>query len=488
MTIKRRIRIALSLMIALPAAFMALTAVASRLWTERPERFGPGGSSVLFTEAEGRFLAEFNRLSVDEPEALADPARLAALDGLLGDERQGGWAVYRDGRELFRSRGADGKPGALRPQAGPLGLHRSSDFRWSFRFADGARGLFSYSLAGRRTAMGEGVRPVFLVFIAAIILCNGLLSWWAASGIVPPLARLKAAAVRIGDGDLGFALERAGDDELGDVATAFETMRGKLLAALERQLAEETARKELVAHVSHDLRTPVAIIRGHAEGLRDGVASTPEMRDRYLGAILERARELEALIELLFDYARIDLQGARGRIGSLALSPFLTALRDSMSRSFPDVSISIDCGGGPGSEGPVVAADPDLTRRAMANLVDNAVKHGGRPSIAIEWRMRASPGSVEVAVSDDGAGVPDADLPRLFEPFFRGDRSRARGGSGLGLAIVRKIMEAQGGRVRASRASAGGLEVTLVFAAAAAETAATAEEAADGETDPDRRG
>jgi signal transduction histidine kinase len=269
-------------------------------------------------------------------------------------------------------------------------------------------------------------------------------------------------------------------------------MRAKLLAALERQLAEETARKELVAHVSHDLRTPVAIIRGHAEGLRDGVASTAAMRDRYLGAILERARELEALIELLFDYARIDLGGARGRIRSLALGPFLCALRDSMSRSFPEVSITIDFGDGPGSEPPVVAADPDLARRAIANLVDNSVKHGGRPSVAIEWKTRTAPGIVELSVSDDGAGVPEADLPRLFEPFFRGDRARARGGTGLGLAIVRKIMEAQGGGARASRAKAGGLEVTLVFAAAeaAAEaaTAATAEEEADGEADPDRRG
>ncbi|MFA5892244.1 MAG: ATP-binding protein, partial [Actinomycetota bacterium] len=238
--------------------------------------------------------------------------------------------------------------------------------------------------------------------------------------------------------------------------------------------------KELVAHVSHDLRTPVAIIRGHAEGLRDGIASSPAMRDRYLGAILERARELEGLIELLFTYSRLDLEGSRARVGPLALGPFLRGLRESLMASYPGLSVAIeldppesavapadaDALGG-ASRGPVAAADPELARRAVADLVENAVKHGGKTPIAMEWKARAIGGIVELSISDDGEGVPDEDLPRLFEPFFRCDRARGRGGSGLGLAIVKRIMEAQGGDARASRPASGaafrGLEICLEF-------------------------
>jgi len=104
-----------------------------------------------------------------------------------------------------------------------------------------------------------------------------------------------------------------------------------------------------------------------------------------------------------------------------------------------------------------------LTRRAVSNLVDNAVKHGGKQAVAITFRIRAHGGSIELCVSDNGEGVPDGDLPRLFEPFFRCDKARGRGGSGLGLAIVKKSMEAQGGTASAGRASEGGLEIILSF-------------------------
>lgn len=321
-------------------------------------------------------------------------------------------------------------------------------------------------------------RIVFPSFIALLVLFNGLLSWWVASGIIGPLARLKDSARRIGEGDLGFSVEAGGDDELGEVAAAFETMRAKLAQALERQLAEEMARKELVAHVSHDLRTPIAVIRGHAEGLRDGVAATPQMRERYLGAILDRSRDLEALIDLLFDYSRLDLEGAASRSECLALGPFLAELRDALESSFPEASITLDLDPSAQALRPVVMADPALVRRAMANLVENAVKHGGRERIAIAWKVGRRDGFVDLAVADNGEGLPEADIKSIFEPFFRGDKARERGGSGLGLAIVRRIMETLGGSARAGKGREGGLEVTLTFR----------EAAQDGEADTDHRG
>jgi signal transduction histidine kinase len=494
MTIKRRIRIALSLMVILPAALMVLVfGIVSRGF-ERMGAIGPaapglGGFAPAFAEKkESEFLAEFNRLVLDDPAALADPARLAELNGLLGKDSPAGWTVLREGRSVYSSPSYTGAPGAA------IGFARFHDFqdkdmpafRWSFRFPDGSPGLLIFRLSDRRGPMDEAAHLAFLAVIALLVLCNGFLSWWAASGIVGPLARLRESALRIGEGDLDFKLESRGDDELGEVASAFETMRAKLLSSLRRQAAEETARKELVAHVSHDLRTPVAIIRGHAEGLRDGVAATPAMRDRYLAAILDRSRDLEALIELLFSYARLDLESAATRAGRLSLLPFLRDMREDLAQSFPSAEIrlevdhDIDPKADDGALGDAftAAADPELTRRAITNLVENAVKHGARPEVAIELRLRSLSGAVELAVSDDGEGVSDEDLPRLFEPFFRGDRARGRGGSGLGLAIVRKIMEKQGGSARAARGSAGGLEVTLSFTKAEAH----------GQTNSDNRG
>ena len=483
MTIKRRIRIALSLMVILPAVLMALVFGAASRWADRRPGFGPGEFSALFGERESRFLAEFNRLVLEEPAALADAARLADLNELLGKEAPGSWSIYRGGKRIYASPGHAGRRAGGRWIEGMPGGRAEDVFRWSFRFPDGGSGLFVYTIPLRGGPMGEVGHIAFPAIIFMLILCNGFLSWWVASGIVGPLARLRDSAIRVGEGDLDFELESAGDDELGEVAAAFETMRSKLSASLARQLAEETARKELVAHVlarsAHSRRDHPRPCRGSA---RRRWPSTPAMRDRYLTAILDRSRELEAL-----DRAPLRLCPPRPRKREnegrapppRALS---SRLRDSLAQSFPAAAIRLELGPetGVGAEGAgiVAAVDPELLRRAMTNLVENAVRHGGRASVAIEWRLRRVEDSIELGVSDDGEGVSEEDLPRLFEPFFRCDRARGHGGSGLGLAIVRKIMETQGGRARAARSSAGGLEVTLSFP----------KSEAHGQADSDRRG
>jgi len=406
----------------------------------------------MFTPAERSFLAEFNGMVNEDPKSLADPSELARLDAIFGKGGGGMWRILRDGQELFQSAASPGWRAALRDLRASKRA-QEPDFTWSFPFGDGSTGTLEMYAAFR---WGPPLRPpaVLIGLMGFLIVCNGLLGWWVSSSVVGPLAKLANAALRIGDGDLDFTLVPGGPDEFGQVTDAFETMREKLHGSLLRQLAEEASRKELIAHVSHDLRTPIGLIRGYAEGLRDGVASTPEMRSRYLATILDRAGELERLIELLFSYSTLDLEGAKPRMLAMDLTQFLLGMKDSLMASFPPATIRIVAG----NESARVKADPDLTRRAVSNLVENAVKHGGRTDVAMQWRVSRAPGR------DNGVGVAAEDLPRIFEPFFRADRARSHGsGAGLGLAVVRKIMAAQGGSSRAGIGPAGGLEVTLSF-------------------------
>ena len=482
MTIRRRVRVALLLMLIVPLFLMAgAFGVARRL------AGGVSGTDPL----QRRLLAELNRRVNEEPGSLADPQTLAGLDREFGAASAGGWAVLHNGQGLYSSAGIrTGEDWRMSRPGRPLAFTPSSlDLKWDFRFPDGSAGtlLFYPRIPWGPPRQG----PLwFAGFLAVLVACNGLLGWWVSSSVVSPLTRLRDAATRIGDGDLQFQLAPGGPGEFGQVTAAFETMRQKLQAAVTRQLAEEASRKELIAHVSHDLRTPINLIRGYAEGLRDGVASTPEMRARYLGTIVEQAGELERLIELLFSYSTMDMEGARPKLMDVDLVPYLADLRDSLAGMFSSAAISLaapglvvpgdDGSSGSSPHGLCVRADPELTRRVMTNLVDNAVTHGnphargwGREAIAIRWEVRRDAASrqVHVAVSDDGVGVSPDDLPKIFEPFFRADRSRARQpgktGAGLGLSIVRTIMNSQGGSVRAAAAAMGGLEVTLTFAEAA---------------------
>jgi len=463
MTIRRRVRIALMLMLIVPLLLMGGAFGAAR-------RLASGRYGV---DAVPRsLLAELDRRVKQDPSLLSDPQKIAALDRELGSGFAGGWTVLRNGRELYHSAG----PGMWRAAATrgpPVFATSSPNLTWDFQFPDGSAGtLLLYPGLPWGSAFP---RPLwFAGFLAVLAACNGLLGWWVSSSVISPLARLRDAARRIGEGDLGFRLPPGGPDEFGQVMAAFEAMREKLQAAVNRQLAQETSRRELIAHVSHDLRTPINVIRGYAEGLRDGVASTPQMRERYLETILDRAGELEKLIELLFSYSTLDLEGARPRLADIELVSYLESLRDSLAQMFPGVSIGIVAGGGSGPASPTsgwrIRADPDLTRRVMTNLAENAAAHGGRPRISMQWTVTRGPadGAIELAVADDGVGVSAEDLPRIFEPFFRADRARGRpagsSGAGLGLSIVSRIMQAQGGSVRAGNGPAGGLEVVLTFA------------------------
>jgi signal transduction histidine kinase len=299
----------------------------------------------------------------------------------------------------------------------------------------------------------------FIGVIGLFILTSATLAYWVSKGIVTPLARLRAAAARIGEGDLDFSLEAPGNDEVAETTAAFETMRSKLKGALERKLAEENARKELIAHVSHDLRTPLSIIRGYAEGLRDGVPATAEDRERYATTILERADDLDRLIGMLFDYSSLELDDRGAGIEVIDARRFMEDLRATAMADYPGLDIGLTA---PDKPLPMLA-DPARAARVVANIVENAVKYGGRPGVSMSWRLADAEGRVDIALSDDGPGVGAEDLPRLFEPFFRCDRSRRRSGSGLGLAIVRKLMESQGGAALARIGPSGGLEIALSF-------------------------
>jgi signal transduction histidine kinase len=481
MTIRRRVRVALFLMMLVPVFLMVGAFGIVRRFTAAAVPGDPFSRALVLSARQRGFLAEFNRLVNENPQGLSDPQSLAAFDRSFGSDLSGGWMILKDGREIFRSSAGPG-PGAFgwaaRMHRQPFDrLVSTPDFKWDFRFADGTAGTLLFYVGMPFSSPYRG--PAwFIGFLAVVVGCNALLGWWVSSSVISPLAKLRDAAIRIGEGNLGFTLAAGGPDEFGQVTGAFETMREKLLAAVNRQVAEEASRKELIAHVSHDLRTPINLIRGYAEGLRDGVASTPPMRARYLDTILDQAGDLEKLIEMLFSYSTLDLEGVQPELADIDAVPFLRGLRDSLSAMFPAASITLAVSGDEGGTGPSPAgfflrADPELTRRVMTNLVDNAVKHGGKEQVAVRWMVSRSSAAqaIDVVISDDGAGVSAEDLPRIFEPFFRADRARTRRGgpgAGLGLSIVRRIMQAQGGSARAAAGPGGGLEVTLTFAEAQA--------------------
>lgn len=256
--------------------------------------------------------------------------------------------------------------------------------------------------------------------------------------ITRPLGRLRDAAGRLAQGDLSQRVEIDPGDEIGELAQAFNEMAESL------QRAEEL-RKNMVADIAHELRTPLAVIRGHLEALQDGVfAPTQENIDLIHEETLLLARLVDDLRDLaLADAGQLEIE--RGPVDlTVLISKVVASMRKGASEKGVFLVEEVP------ERLPEVRADAQRIGQVVSNLLSNGITYtpsGGKVTVAVE----EVDGWVEVRVADTGSGIPPEEMPYLFERFHRGDRSRSRaqGGSGLGLAIAKQLVEAQGGRIRA---------------------------------------
>ncbi|MEN9545622.1 MAG: hypothetical protein RLZZ34_103 [Verrucomicrobiota bacterium] len=221
-----------------------------------------------------------------------------------------------------------------------------------------------------------------------------------------------------------------------------------------RQL--ESTRREFVANVSHELRTPLSLIKGSVETLLDGAASQPAIASKFLDIIDRHCDRLTFLIEDLLTLSRLES-------GQLAINYDTVPLRDHVSEVFDDFHRKADDRGvklfNDVPDGLHARADSDRLDQVLSNLIDNAIKYG-RPGGTVRIEGREVPGGdlIEMAVADDGPGIPTEAAERVFERFYRVDtaRSREQGGTGLGLSIVKHIIQAHGGEVRLETAPGKG--------------------------------
>lgn len=298
-----------------------------------------------------------------------------------------------------------------------------------------------------RAALDGLERVAAAGFLAALLTLGGLLLLvlrWTNRAILAPLLTLERATVAVSDGSLDFTVPDSQVRELAALGQAFGAMRDRLRASLERQQAMETDRRRFLAAIGHDLRTPLSSVQAFAEGLRDGLARNPEKSVRYASVILDKTREMHRLVEDLFAFARLDLPETALHPEPIEAARYLARVVSSFDPAAMAKGVSLR------SEGPelTLKADPELLARALGNLLTNAIRHtptGG--CITVSWAPSGS--GVRLTVSDTGEGIAPEELPHLFSPLHRTDRSRNRrsGGAGLGLAITARIVQLHGGRI-----------------------------------------
>ncbi|WP_239616199.1 sensor histidine kinase [Cohnella mopanensis] len=314
---------------------------------------------------------------------------------------------------------------------------------------------------------GEMTSEWFPVMIALLLilplLVNGLLNYFVSRSIVNPLKELKQATDQIREGDLAFEVRTGSRDEIGQLFHSFEEMRRRLEQSVKLQLQYEENRKELLSNISHDLKTPITTIKGYVEGIRDGVANTPDKLDNYLSTIYSKAVAMDRLIDELFLFSKLDLGKVPFNFEKVNIGRYMEDLVEELEMDLAERQISIRYLSPHG--GPLYAkVDRDKLKRAMFNMTDNSVKYMDKPLKEIRITLSVlSHDEILVELSDNGPGIEAEAVPYIFERFYRAEQSRSlqTGGSGLGLSIVKQIIHEHGGSIWAT--SREGEGTTLSF-------------------------
>ncbi len=286
-----------------------------------------------------------------------------------------------------------------------------------------------------------------IVFLLSFLATNFMVSYHFSQRIIFPLNNLQQAAAKIALGKLNEEIVEEGDQEIRELCRDMELMRLKLKSSVHTQFKYEDNRKMLISSISHDLKTPVTSIKGYVEGILDGVANTPEKKERYLKTIYKKAEQVDTMIDDLLLYAKLDMNQIPF---NLELTDIWGFINDGLQESEPEMAqnkIQLRWQNQL-SDNWRIPLDRERMMRVIMNILDNSRKYMDKEEGKIQVTLRETPSSIIIEIQDNGAGIPENQLSQIFERFYRSDTARSEiKGSGLGLAIAKHVVEGHGGRI-----------------------------------------
>ncbi len=308
----------------------------------------------------------------------------------------------------------------------------------------------------------EAVLFIVLLLSIIVIIWLGLyLTRLLSRQIIEPLAELRYALAEIKKGNLEYSLAVSAQDEIGQTCRDFDLMRQELHNAKEERQKYEQNRKELIAGISHDLATPITLVKGYASGIRDGIAKTPEKQSQYIERIYNTSCTMEHLVESLFLFSKLDLGRIPFDMEAVSIYRYFEDVVNEMTPLFAEQGLILTLNAE--QTDTAVMIDRAQFRRVIENLLTNCVKYKTSSTADVEFSIQGEEDAVVVSCIDHGAGVPKESLEKLFDSFYRTDSARTdvTKGSGLGLAIAKQIICAFHGEIWAVPTSGGGLTISM---------------------------
>jgi signal transduction histidine kinase len=311
-----------------------------------------------------------------------------------------------------------------------------------------------------RILTGCAIAMLVVSVIVAAYLTNRFLIRFAFRRIQEPMSVLARGVTEIGKGNLDYQIDYQVEDEFTPICNSFNQMSRQLKSSLATIQKQEENRKELLAGISHDLRSPLTNISAYANGLIDGVAQTQEAKEHYLHMIRDKADEMIRMVSRLVQFSKMDMGDYPVYPEHLNLDRELRELVEAIAPEYQEKGLEITYH--PQAEG-VIYADPDQLQCILVNIIDNSWKYKTAEVGRMEITLSRDGEKLQLSLKDDGPGVREDALPKLFDVFYRSDPARKNPGkgSGLGLAIAANAVERMKGTITARNCVPHGLELII---------------------------
>lgn len=466
MKFKTRLRVTFITIILLPLFLTSIAFCAIGLYLTSAQR-GLPAAELSYDNMQELMETTDKAFVVLKEQAQTDVSRLADREYLnrINDKiaKRSTDIIVRKGAELYYAGNTEAAQAILPrlPDYGDADLSEESGIYYGeynrfvkqidFLFPDGDEGsVFVVTKANALIAKPLLVDMSVAIFLI-LIFTSIMLTRWIHRGVFHPVTELNVAMQKIKDGNFEYALETNIKGEIGDLYHNYEDMRLRLKESTEENRENEKQNRELISNISHDLKTPITAIKGYVEGIMDGVADTPEKMDKYIKTIYNKANDMERLINELTYYSGIDNNRIPYNFHRINVADYFGDCLEEVGIDLEQRGIELNYSN-LASPDTVVIADPEQMKKVINNIISNSIKYMDKPHGTIDIRILDEVDSIRIEIEDNGKGIAQKDLGRIFERFYRTDASRnsAQGGSGIGLSIVKKIIEDHGGYIWAT--------------------------------------
>lgn len=462
MTIKSRLRLTYIAMIIIP--FILIAVISNIFLNHVVGKVEEGNASKfekntykLFTEvitSNNKFQKKVNRQILQDPDKIVESEYLLELEKTSTVSNTGIVLVVNN-KIIYESElvkdyiKVETLPPFNSEKKGPPGEGLYILGQQDFYLTDGSESSIFYivNLETFKRIYRESSLIILIFSLIILILTNMMLSYWTSRTLVKPLKELEKAANEIKQGNLDYNIKINSKDEIAQLSQTFEEMRLRLKESLELQQQYEENRRELISNISHDLKTPITSIKGYVEGIKDGVADTPEKMDKYVTTIYTKAIYMDNLINDLFLFSKLDLNKENFKYQKVDMVSYIKDCVDEISFDIDTSEVEL------ASILPekLIYAEIDVQqiKRTIMNIVGNSIKYKKDEKLKVDIVLSESKDYITVEIKDNGKGIPAESLSYIFERFYRSDVSRGTtvGGTGLGLAIAKKIIEEHKGKI-----------------------------------------